>query len=58
MDSVMMDSVMMDRLGEAAMGSVMDSRLGGTNVVGGGVRHGPWTQRDKTQEPGSLRSTV
>lgn len=35
-----MDSVMVDRLGEAAMGAVMDRGLGGTDIVSGWVRHG------------------
>jgi len=39
-DSVMVDSVMVDRLGEAVMGSVMDRGLGGTDIVSGWVRHG------------------
>jgi len=34
------DSVMVDRLGEAAMGAVMDRGLGGTDIVSGWVRHG------------------
>ena len=44
-----MDSVMVDRLGEAAMGAVMDRGLGGTDIVSGWVRHGTWTETDKTQ---------